>query len=152
MKMRTDIIARKEEILKWIEENQSKAFISRELNCKQDTLNRYLKEWGVDYSGNQSGKGISKPNNKNMPLLQYLAESKDIQTNKVRRKLLEEGYKQYRCECCGNNEWLGQPIPLEVHHIDGNRNNNTIENFQLLCPNCHAFTDSYRGKNSRVNA
>ena len=151
MKMRTDIIARKEEILKWIEENQSKAFISRELKCKQETLNRYLKDWGIDYSGNQSGKGIAKPSNKNMPLLQYLAESKDIQTNKIRRKLLEEGYKQHKCECCRNTEWLGQPIPLEVHHIDGNRNNNTIENFQLLCPNCHAFTDSYRGKNSRVN-
>lgn len=149
--MRTDIIARKEEILKWIEENQSKAFISRELNCKQETLNRYLKDWGIDYSGNQGGKGTAKPNSKNMPLLQYLAESKDVQTNKIRRKLLEEGYKQHKCECCGNTEWLGQPIPLEVHHIDGNRNNNTIENFQLLCPNCHAFTDSYRGKNSRVN-
>lgn len=150
--MRTDIIKRKDEILKWIEEHQSKAFISRELQCKQETLNRYLASWGIDYSGNMSGKGMTKTNNRNMPLLQYLAESKDIQTNKVRRKLLEEGYKEYKCECCGNTEWLGNPIPLEVHHRDGNRNNNTLENFELLCPNCHAFTDSYRGKNSRVKS
>ena len=100
--MRTDIIERKNEILKWIEENQSKAFIARELNCKQETLNRYLKSWNIDYAGNMSGKGMTKTNNKNMPLLKYLAESKDIQTNKIRRKLLEEGYKQHRCECCGN--------------------------------------------------
>ena len=150
--MRTDIIERKDEILKWIEEHRSKAFISRELQCKQETLNKYLVSWGIEYSGNMSGKGMTKTNNKNMPLLQYLAESKDIQTNKIRRKLLEEGYKEYKCECCGNTEWLGNPIPLEVHHKDGDRNNNTLENFELLCPNCHAFTDSYRGKNSRVKS
>jgi len=45
-------------------------------------------------------------------------------------------------------EWLGRPIPLELHHIDGNRDNNVLENYQLLCPNCHALTDSYRGRNS----
>ena len=36
-----------------------------------------------------------------------------------------------------------------IHHKDGNRHNNTIENFVLLCPNCHSFTDSYRGKNAK---
>ncbi len=62
--------------------------------------------------------------------------------------MLNEGYKEHKCESCGLTTWLDKPIPLELHHIDGNRNNNTLENFQLLCPNCHAFTDSYRGKNS----
>lgn len=82
-----------------------------------------------------------------MSLIEYLDQSVDIQSNKVRKKLLQEGYKDYQCERCGLSEWLGQPIPLELHHIDGDKNNNTLENFQLLCPNCHAFTDSYRGKN-----
>ena len=149
--MRKDIIERKEEILEWIKENKSKACISRELHCKPETLSRYLQIWEISYSGNKSGKGTTKPSNLKMSLLDYLANSKDIQTNKIRRKLLEEGYKDYRCECCGNTEWLGKPIPLEVHHKDGDRTNNTLENFELLCPNCHAFTDSYRGKNSRVN-
>ena len=149
--MRNDIIERKNEILQWIDENQPKAVIARELQCKKETLDRYLKLWGIEYHGNQSGKGMTKNSNKNMLLLDYLANSKDVQTNKVRRKLLEEGYKEYKCECCGNTEWLGQPIPLEVHHKDGNRENNALENFELLCPNCHAFTDSYRGKNSRLN-
>jgi hypothetical protein len=40
---------------------------------------------------------------------------------------------------------------LELHHKDGNHNNNTLENCLLLCPNCHALTDSYCGKNSRKN-
>ena len=145
--MRTDILERKNEILQWISENQSKAFICRELQCKPETLNNYLQKMNIQYNGNQAGKGLSKNRSDYMTLIDYLANSKDIQTNKIRLKLLKEGYKEYKCEKCGLSEWLGQPIALEVHHLDGDRTNNTIENFQLLCPNCHAQTDSYRGKN-----
>lgn len=53
----------------------------------------------------------------------------------------------YRCEKCGLSEWLDKDIPLEIHHKDGNSLNNELCNLELLCPNCHAFTDSYRGKN-----
>lgn len=144
--MRKDILERREDILLWIDENRSKAFMARELNCKQDTLNKYLERLGITYNGNQSGKNFSKKSH-GMNLIEYLDQSVDIQSNKVRKKLLQEGYKDYQCERCGLSEWLGQPIPLELHHIDGDKNNNTLENFQLLCPNCHAFTDSYRGKN-----
>ena len=146
--MRTDLLERKADIEKWISENQSKAFMARELGCNPKTINPLLERLGLNYEGNRSGKGISKPKSNKMNLLEYLEKSKDIQSNKVRTKLLEEGYKEHKCECCGRSEWLGQPIPLELHHLDGNRNNNNLNNFQLLCPNCHAFTDSYRGKNS----
>ena len=146
--MRTDILERKDEIIKWISENQSKAFICRELKCKPETLNSYLTKMGIKYDGNQAGKGLTKNNGQYMTLVDYLANSKDIQTNKIRQKLLKENYKEHKCEKCGLSEWLNQPIPLEVHHKDGNRFNNTIDNFELLCPNCHAQTDSYRGKNS----
>ena len=44
---------------------------------------------------------------------------------------------------------MGKPIPLELHHINGINTDNRLENLKFLCPNCHAFTDSYRGKNSR---
>ena len=53
----------------------------------------------------------------------------------------------HKCENCGTETWLNQPIPLEVHHIDGDRLNNTLENLQLLCPNCHALTSNFKGKN-----
>ena len=147
--MRTDILERKDEILKWIEKNQSKAFISQQLNCKQETLNNYLIKMGIDYKGNQSGKGTNKPKKSKWNLEEYLQNSTNIQSNKIRHKLLDEGIKEHKCENCGLTEWLDNPIPLELHHIDGNRDNNVLENYQLLCPNCHALTDSYRGKNSR---
>lgn len=146
--MRSDIIESKDQILQWIEENQSKAYMSKQLNCKQETLNRYLALMGIEYSGNQSGKGTQKKRPK-MTLAEYLENSQDIQTNKIRKKILEENLKPHKCERCGLETWLDSPIPLEVHHKDGNRTNNTLENFELLCPNCHAFTDSYRGKNCK---
>ena len=44
-------------------------------------------------------------------------------------------------------DWNGNNNPvLEIHHIDGNHNNNTLENCLLLCPNCHSLTDNYKNK------
>ena len=144
--MRTDLLERKDDILQWVSENRSKAYMARELGCNPKTITPLLERLGIQYDGNQSGKGFSKYHDF-MPLEEYLEKSKDIQSNKVRKKLLNEGYKEHKCECCGLTTWLEKPIPLELHHKDGDRNNNTLENFELLCPNCHAFTDSYRGKN-----
>lgn len=101
--MRTDILEKKEEILQWIKENQSKAYISKQLKCKQETLNNYLKKMGIEYEGNQSGKGTSKSKNC-LTLEEYLKTSKNIQTNKVRTKILQEGIKPHRCENCGLEE------------------------------------------------
>ena len=122
--------------------------VSKLYECTSTSVKNRLIKMGIDYSGNQSGKGLKKKFPK-MTLAEYLENSADIQTNKIRKKILEEGIKEHECECCGLTEWMGKPIPLEVHHKDGDRSHNELSNFELLCPNCHAFTDSYRGKNSR---
>ena len=53
----------------------------------------------------------------------------------------------HKCEKCNNTLWNEQPIPLEVHHIDGDRLNNELSNLILLCPNCHSQTENWRGRN-----
>ena len=75
---------------------------------------------------------------------------KVLRTGTTRNAL---AYKRgWKCEKCGLSEWLGKPITLEAHHIDGNRINNTEENLQLLCPNCHSQTDNYKiGNSHNVN-
>jgi hypothetical protein len=76
----------------------------------------------------------------------------------VRRRLAQEGIFPLRCQQCGRARWGEQRIPLELDHADGDRRNNRIDNLRLVCPNCHALTLTYRGRNigrrlgSRVEA
>lgn len=60
----------------------------------------------------------------------------------LKPKLIKE--KGHKCEVCLLETWLDKPITLEIHHLDGSRVNNAFENLQLLCPNCHSQTDSWR--------
>jgi hypothetical protein len=55
----------------------------------------------------------------------------------------ERGHK---CENCEMELWLGEKIPLEIHHIDGDRTNNALENLELRCCNCHSLTPTWRNK------
>jgi hypothetical protein len=144
--MRLDIEQRKEEIKSWIESNQSKAFMCRELKCKPETLNFWLDKLGLNYNGNQGGKGIKIANNKKSAL-EYLSSSGYISAHKLKLKLIEDNIKEHKCEICDLTTWNGFKIPLELHHVDGNRYNNTLENIQILCPNCHSQTDNNSGKN-----
>lgn len=80
-------------------------------------------------------------------LEEYLSNTKTIQSWKLKRRLLNDKIFDRKCYNCNKIQWLNQPIPLELHHIDGDNQNNNLTNLTLLCPNCHALTDNYRGKN-----
>jgi hypothetical protein len=69
-----------------------------------------------------------------------------ISSYKLKKQLLKLGYLDPVCDVCKLQNWLDFDIPLELHHINGDRYDNRIENLQLLCPNCHSFTKNYRGK------
>lgn len=67
-------------------------------------------------------------------------------SSRLKRAMGELGVEEH-CALCGIEPvWLGESLPLEVDHIDGDWRNNRIENLRLLCPNCHSTTDSYRGR------
>ena len=81
------------------------------------------------------------------PIEDYLNNKVKITSHKLRLRLLKEGIFTYQCSCCGLKEWLGNPIPLELHHKNGNKNDNSLQNLELRCPNCHYFTENYKTKN-----
>lgn len=146
--MRRDILEREAEIREWVTQHRPKAFMCRELRCKPLTLDGYLKKFGLDYRGNMGGKGYKQcPTRKSAN--EYLRKDSIISSHKLKLKLLRDGLKKRCCERCGQVEWMGEPIPVELHHVNGNRFDNRFRNLQLLCPNCHALTDNHAGKGSR---
>ena len=55
------------------------------------------------------------------------------------------------CQKCGWGEInpITEKVPLEIHHIDGDKKNNKEDNLELLCPNCHSLTPNYKYLNSQ---
>lgn len=66
---------------------------------------------------------------------------------RIKNKLIKDYNWKYECSNCKLSEWMDQKIPIEVDHINGIHTDNRINNLRFLCPNCHALTDTYKGKN-----
>lgn len=87
------------------------------------------------------------PRRSRRPLSELLVRGSQVGTAHLRTRLIEEGILPAQCARCRRSTWLGGPIPLQLDHIDGDRTNNLLRNLRLLCPNCHALTDTYCGRN-----
>lgn len=76
------------------------------------------------------------------------AEGSTINRSHIRKLIIRDNLIPYECAFCGNKgEWMGKPMALELDHINGVCNDHRLENLRFLCPNCHATTDTYCGKN-----
>lgn len=92
------------------------------------------------------GKGWSKGlkiSESRRPMEDYFNGKVKIGSSQLKERLLKFGYKEHRCEICNNTKWNNLLIPIQLHHKDGNSQNNRLENLQILCPNCHAQTETF---------
>lgn len=72
-------------------------------------------------------------------------EWENLSPQAKKTKVLYE--QNYKCYICNNNIWLNAYLTLQLHHIDGDKQNNNRDNLQCLCPNCHSLTPTFGYKN-----
>ena len=120
-----------------------------------DTLKKIINEYELDTTLNSKNRSELCRSNAYGTHFKTMIPTKDIlngkhpnyQSSKLPKRLVDEGYKIYACEKCGISEYNNRSITLQLHHVDGNRENNDLSNLQILCPNCHSQTDNFAGKN-----
>lgn len=120
----------------------------KEAGGNYQSLHTLIKTLGLDithFHGQAWNKGL-RPGPKR-PIEDYLSNRQTILSHKLRLRLIKDKIFPNECLRCHLSIWLGEPIPLELEHKDGNHQNNNLDNLEILCPNCHAQTPYYRGKN-----
>ena len=150
----------------WLEElckdSYSYAEVLRKAGRKQGggtqaTLRKKIEEYQIDISHFTGQRWQESPNQEpQQGREKYSLNEVFIKNSPVTQKVLR-GYIErhsiieYKCQTCGcDGHWQNGKISLEVDHIDGDNSNNEINNLRYLCPNCHALTETYRGKNKTL--
>ena len=141
------------EFIKIIEESNSYSDCLRKLGLttrggsSTDILKKRIKE--LNLSTEHFGKSHEQSPTARYALKDILVEHSSYHgIARLKIRLVNENYLEYKCACCGNKgEWNGQPLSLQLDHINGVNDDHRIENLRFLCPNCHSQTNSFAGKN-----
>ncbi len=139
------------------------ADVIRKIGLKQSGSNhshikRRLLKYGIDLShflgsrvnsGPRHVGGNEKLNEKQV-LVFDRHKGRREPAARLKRVMLEVGFKE-ECEICKlGPKWMGKPLTLHIDHKDGNGLNNLKENLRFLCPHCHSQTDNYGAKNIKM--
>ena len=112
-----------------------------------DTLKKYIKLYNIDtshFTNNYTAlnKYVDTFVKKNMN--DILVENSTFNRHTLKERLYKEGYKERKCEICGQTEyWNDKKMSLILDHINGVNDDNRIENLRIVCPNCNATLDTH---------
>lgn len=110
-------------------------------------LKKRLQELDIDIS-HFKGKAHGTSDVKKYSLDEILVRN-SIYSNRraLKKRLIEEKLREYKCDICGISEWQGKSLSLQLDYINGVNNDNRVENLRFLCPNCHSQTETFSGRN-----
>jgi hypothetical protein len=114
-------------------------------------ISRRLSVYGIDTShldrSSRRAARVPRPRHQDWPLVRQEPGAARRIKNPLLRKAIRAAGLPERCSDCGNpGEWQGEQLMLEVDHVNGDWSDNRLPNLRFLCPNCHATTDTYRGR------
>lgn len=93
-------------------------------------------------------RGDILPRPQRLAIDELLVAGRARSRTNIKLRLLSAGLKDGRCEECGISEWLGEPLSMALHHVNGDGSDNRLENLRLLCANCHSQTPNFARKGS----
>lgn len=124
-------------------------------------LKHKIEEYQIDtlhFKGRGWSRGLTKEtdaritSNRKYSIEELFIENNTVARSVVRRYIIDLSLLPYICIECGNNgTWRDKIIALELEHKNGVNNDDRLENLCFLCPNCHAATETYGGKNNRTS-
>ena len=97
-------------------------------------------------AGREVKRGDIVPRDTRIPLDQ-LVVGRRTGRGHLKARLIEAGLKENQCKICGITRWMGKPVNMQLHHLNGDGSDNRLENIQFLCGTCHSQTDTYGGRN-----
>jgi len=123
----------------------------RMVGANNATLKKWIKYHKIDMSHFDPMRGkIKNLQRINAIPLNEILEGRHPQyrTYTLKLRLLKEGIKENKCEVCGQEgTWNGEPLNMQLDHIDGCNDNHRLHNIRMICPNCHTQTETFAGKN-----
>lgn len=112
------------------------------------SLREVMRTFGFGNSSWQQAvrRGEVVPRPRFRPIHDIFAANTHRNRGDLKARLLTQGLRENRCERCGIAEWQGRPLSVALHHVNGDRLDNRLENLELLCPNCHSQTENFSGR------
>lgn len=116
------------------------------------SVNECMTRFGFSMSSwvDAIARGRVTPRPRAIPAEELLSGARTASRGQLKRRLVVEGLKKDECERCGITDWRGHRLSLALHHVNGDPTDDRLENLQLLCPNCHAQTPNFSGRNRRI--
>jgi|SRR3989344_2413884 len=125
----------------------------REAGGNYAQVKKYITELNLDiahFKGRGWNAGLAGLGKPHIPLKDILVKGSNFQSFKLKQRLFNANLKDKNCEQCGWAQYTsGGYLPLELDHINGDRQDNRLENLRVLCPNCHSLTETHRGRRGK---